>query len=764
MGLLDRYILRLIAPGILLGTGVFLFALLMNELVRNIQLLVTQGADPATVGLALVHLMPGLLVVAIPSALIFGILLALHRLTSGHELIAMRAGGLSPGRLLLPIAAASAMGFVLSSTLMLEVVPRSNRRFVELSDELLSSRLRTQIEPRIFYDELLDGRVLLVGETPPNENGWRQVFLADTERSADPTIFVAERGRLVTVPEDRIALIELDAVEVHNAALENPSRYRIQRASEIRLPLDALSVFGPEAVSPRQSARAMSLPDLATAFAATAHPVYLVEIHKKFALPFACLAFGLLGLGLGLRPSPGSARAGAFAAAVLVVFGYYIPLTFGEQLAVDGELPAWLAVWAANFLAAALGVLLLLSTARELDPLGALARWFRRAGALFLPQAPGYRPRTARRRRLRLPGLPTLLDRYVITQFARFFIISLAALVAVQTIGRLTAMIGDAFDHEAPGSLLARYLGLSLPEFTIQMLPLATLAATLVTFGVLSRHSELTAFLAGGVSRSRLAVPTLAVGLAAAAGGLAIQEMLLPIAGPQSEDLGARIRGLRIRSLDPLEQHWRIGPGGTIFHYREFDQDNEVLSGLSVFETATDGSSLTARRYAASAHWSPADRSWTAIGGWQREFAGGSPPSPFAVRAFPGVPPPGAFLQEEIAPDHLPYPELRDRIAIVQTAGHRAPDLLVDLHTKASLPIASLVAVLIAVPFAFRSTNRGAVAGAAIALAIGIIYLIATHFFSFLGDAELLDPALAAWSPNLLFSLASISLMCRRQG
>ena len=103
MGLLDRYILRLIAPGIFLGTGVFLFTLLLNELVRNVQLLVTQGANPTTVGLALALLVPGLLAVAVPSALLLGILLALHRLTAGRELIAMRAGGVSPGRLLLPI-------------------------------------------------------------------------------------------------------------------------------------------------------------------------------------------------------------------------------------------------------------------------------------------------------------------------------------------------------------------------------------------------------------------------------------------------------------------------------------------------------------------------------------------------------------------------------------------------------------------------------------------------------------------------------------
>ena len=759
MGLLDRYILRLIAPGIFLGTGVFLFTLLLNELVRNVQLLVTQGANPTTVGLALALLVPGLLAVAVPSALLLGILLALHRLTAGRELIAMRAGGVSPGRLLLPIGAASAATFLLSGALMLELVPRSNRQFVELSGELLSSRLRTRIQPQIFYDELLDGRVLVVGETRPGEEDWRRVFLADTRTGGQPTIFVAESGRLATIPEDRVALLELDGVEVHNTSLYDPGRYRIQRAAEVRLPLDAESVFGPETVSPRRSARAMLLPELRSAFAATEHPVYLVEIHKKFALPFACLAFGLLGLGLGLRPSPGPARAGVFAIAVLVVFGYYIPLTFGEQLAVDGELSPWLAMWSANLLTAAAGALLLVLASRQLDPLAALDRGLARARR-FLPRLPKTRRRAVRR--LRLPGMPTIVDRYVITHFVRFLVIALAALVAVQTIGRLTAVVGDAFDHEAPGPLLLRYLGLSLPEFAIQMLPLAALTATLVTFGVMSRHSEVTAFLAGGVSRARLIVPVLGVGLAASVAGLAVQETVLPFAGPESDDLGARIRGRPLRTLNPLERHWRLGADGRVYHYEEFDEDNAVLTGLSVFRFGEGGTSLSARRYTATAHWSEADGSWTGIGGWEREFAEGSAPRPFAVREFPEVPRPESFLRADLVPDHLPYEELRGRIRTVEAAGHRVPELRVDLHTKASLPLASFITVLIGVPFAFGRSNRGGVAGAAIALGIGIVYLVASRFFGFLGDADLLDPVLAAWSPNLLFSLASISLLARR--
>lgn len=755
MGLINRYILRLIAPGVLLGTAVFLFALLLNELIRNIQLLVTQDANPATVGLVLAHLVPGLLAVAVPSALLLGVLLAFNRLSSGRELIAMRAGGISPWRLLLPVTTAAAAAFALCTALMIEVVPPSNQRFLELSAELLNSRLRTEIEPRMFYDELLDGRVLLVGESSPTGEGWGRVFLADTARTDEPTIFIADRGRLVTVAEERLAFLELTGVEVHNAGLDDPGQYRIQRAEAIRLPLRAEDIFGSETPSPMRSARAMLLPDLVTAYEGTEHPVYLVEIHKKFALPFACLAFGLLGLGLGIRPSLQPARAGAFAMAVLVVFAYYVPLAFGEQSAASGELSPWLGMWGANILTVAAGIAILLLAARELDPLGAVLRLIARIGHRL--------SRLPRARRWRAPGLPTVLDRYVLALFGRFLLIALAGLVAMQVIGRLIAVIRHAFEREIPGSTLLQYLGLSTAEFAAQMLPLAALAATLVSFGILSRHSEVTAFLGGGVSRARLAAPALAAGLLASGAVVGIQEFVLPITAPQAEDLGARIRGRARRTVNPLERHWGIGPRGQIYHYDEFDADNNVLSGLSVFRLTPDGSSLAARSYMAAAHWSDPAGVWTGIGGWHRDLGSGGAAQPFAVREIADVSHPNAFLQEDLATDQLPYAELRRRIETIQAAGHHDPSLQVALEAKIALPFASLVTVLIGLPFAFRKANQSPWASAAISLAIAVVYLVATRFFGSLGDAELLDPVLAAWSPNLFFSLASIFLLFQRR-
>ncbi len=757
LGLLDRYILRLIAPGAALGSGVFLFALLLNELIVQLRVLVTQGADPGLVLFALACLVPALLAVAIPSALLFGVLLAFSRLTAGSELLAMRAGGVSPARLLAPVAVAALFGFLATLFLTLEAVPRSNQRFLEISSELASSRLRAEIDPRVFYDELLDDKVLLIGDAPAGGD-WERVFLADMKNERAPTVYAARRARMVVAPQDRIAYLELFEVESHDSPDQNPGRYRIQRAERIRVPVDPTLVFGPETPSPRRDARAMRLPELVAGWEGTEAPVYLVEIHKKFTLPFACAAFGIIGLGLGLSPSAGGARSGGFVIAAAVVLLYYIPLILGEELAISGELPPWVAMWFANIGMVGTGLLLLLLRSRGFDPQAAI----RQLAARALPGT-GDRHSSGHRLRLfprRLP-FPKVGDRYLLSRFAIFFGAGLAVLASMQIVGRITRVIGDVFENDIPAATFARFLALSQPDLLLDMLPLATLAATLVTFGVLRRNRELIAFRAGGISGARLTAPILLGGLLAASLAWLLQERVLPAVDAEVQELEAQIEGEVRRTTDPLDRHWIRGPRGSLFHYRTFDPASGYLEGLSIFTPGADGSSLKSRSYLGTAHWSVTEGVWNGIGGWTRDFGERAAIRPFANRPFPDIPPPASFLDPDLVARQLTRTELQEQIRIIEATGHQVPELRVDLERRFSAPLAPLVAVLIGLPFAFSRSNRGALAGVGFAIAISILYLVANRLFGFLGDAGVLEPVLAAWTPNLFFGLVALLLILR---
>jgi lipopolysaccharide export system permease protein len=105
-----------------------------------------------------------------------------------------------------------------------------------------------------------------------------------------------------------------------------------------------------------------------------------VEIHKKFALPAACIVFVLIGAPIGMRVRRGG-PAVAFASIGFFLF-YYACLVVGEELANRLILPAWLAMWLANIVLGALGIDL---TARACD---VRLPWHRRTSPAPAP-APG---------------------------------------------------------------------------------------------------------------------------------------------------------------------------------------------------------------------------------------------------------------------------------------------------------------------------------------------------------------------------------------
>ncbi|MGH9337375.1 MAG: LptF/LptG family permease, partial [Vicinamibacteria bacterium] len=112
---LDRYILKEVTPSFLLGIGVFTFVLLLNEILRLAERLVTQSASPAdTIGI-LFHLLPSVLCLTIPMGFLLGVLIALGRLSADSEIVAMRASGVSLYRLLTPILVTATVGWLVTS-------------------------------------------------------------------------------------------------------------------------------------------------------------------------------------------------------------------------------------------------------------------------------------------------------------------------------------------------------------------------------------------------------------------------------------------------------------------------------------------------------------------------------------------------------------------------------------------------------------------------------------------------------------------------
>ena len=183
--ILDRYVLREVFPSFILGIGVFTFVILLNEILRFAQRIVSQSASLADTLSILLHLLPSVLCLTIPMGFLLGVLIALGRLAADSEIVAMRASGVSLYRLLTPILVAATIAWGASSYLIIKVLPDSNQQVRQLFFKILTSQAGTEVRPRVFYDRLFPNLMFLVLDTPTGVGYWENVILADVSRADD---------------------------------------------------------------------------------------------------------------------------------------------------------------------------------------------------------------------------------------------------------------------------------------------------------------------------------------------------------------------------------------------------------------------------------------------------------------------------------------------------------------------------------------------------------------------------------------------------
>jgi len=129
----------------------------------------------------------------------------------------------------------------------------------------------------------------------------------------------------------------------------------------------------------------MTLPELRAAIASktvAGDPTFVerVEVQRKFSIPFACLVFAALGVPLGIQPSR-SVHSRGFSMSLVLIFVYYLLLTFGQNLGERGSLPTAVAVWLPNTVLSIVAIYLLARAARE-DGSRRPALWDRLSAAL----------------------------------------------------------------------------------------------------------------------------------------------------------------------------------------------------------------------------------------------------------------------------------------------------------------------------------------------------------------------------------------------
>ena len=358
-----------------------------------------------------------------------------------------------------------------------------------------------------------------------------------------------------------------------------------------------------------------------------------------------------------------------------------------------------------------------------------------------------------------------ILHRYVLSEFIRLFTLTLSSLIFIYVIVLFFQKMQLFTKHQAPLYLIFEYFLYKIPEIMFEWtLPYGVLFATLLTLGTLSRHSEITAMKAGGVSLYRIISPLLLFALLVSLFSFIGNEYISPLAAQKTKYLlDVKVRKEEPSSFFKNFKIWYQGDGG-IFDIQLLDPKQKVLKGLTFYKIDPEFRCIQ-RLDAREARW--VNGKWQLLNGTVRDFAedGSMRTLPFTEMEISIKEDWESFQRVERRSEEMSYTELRTYIQRIRAAGYDSTRYLVDLHAKVASPLLNLVMVLAGIPFALKTGRSGGLAlNIGISVMIGFVCGVTFYVFLSLGKSAILPPLISVWTPIVLFGLAgTFTLMSVRQ-
>lgn len=350
------------------------------------------------------------------------------------------------------------------------------------------------------------------------------------------------------------------------------------------------------------------------------------------------------------------------------------------------------------------------------------------------------------------------LDRYVAGLYLRVWLICVFGAPLLFIIIKLT---DDLDTYLARGLTVQQVLLAYLYDFPYQMslsFPVASLLGAVFTVALMSRHFEITAAKASGISFYRIILPIVLLGAALSLLGLALGELV-----PVTNRLRAEALGDRARSSRSIRTHFVFGAdGGRAYTIRRLVASDGRIEDLVIDREGTGPDYPTYRIYAPQAKWNGAG--WVLADGYLHYFPDDDRVITFAFdslqqRDFSETP--KELLAEPKDPEEMNYRELGEFIESIERSGGDVRKLVVERMLKIAFPTACLIVVLFGAALGMSTGRSGPTLGVGLALGTVLIYLISVRIAQAMGAGGVLPPSLAAWFPNLMFLTIGLLLLAR---
>ncbi|WP_419940667.1 LptF/LptG family permease [Candidatus Palauibacter sp.] len=353
-----------------------------------------------------------------------------------------------------------------------------------------------------------------------------------------------------------------------------------------------------------------------------------------------------------------------------------------------------------------------------------------------------------------------LLDRYVALQFLRIFLVCVLGVPLIFMLIDLADNINVFVDQDVARLQVALHYIYQFPYQSLLGFPIAALLGSMFTVAAMTRHSEVTAMKACGLSFYRLSVPIL------------ICATLLSFVALGLTEVVAVTNRKSIEALEPEEARSETirqffvyrGDDGFVYKARQLDTRAGQMEDVQIERLGTGPDFPTMHVTANTAQYDSISSRWLLQDGWARRFYGPDRERAYEFREMliPHLDESPEELQARPKePDEMRNAELGRLIEATERSGGTTNQLRTSRAFRIAFPFACLVIVLFGMPLAHSNRRGGAPTSIGIALGTTILLLTFTRITEAMGAGGALSPAVAAWMPNIVFLVAGLLLFAR---
>lgn len=341
----------------------FTFVFLLTEILEITNMIVNYKIGFLTILWLLAYTMPYFLVFVIPMSVMMAVLLTFLRMSGDNEIIALKSCGIGVYQLFPAVLGFCLIGTLMTGFMIIYGLPWGKLSLKRVTMEVARSNIDIGLKERTFNDNF-EGVMLYVNKVDLKNKELIDVFIHD-ERTADTGItIIAPRGRMTTDPDNLTFHLRL-----YNGAI-NQVNVKDRTVNSTRFQTYDLNIDLQQAALRRdlgpKDEKEMSLPELHR-FIQTRpekdkdYYSALLEFHKKFSIPFACISLGILAVPLGVQSKTARTSFGLGLGLFLFLL-YYLMLSAGLVFGEAGVYPPAVGMWVPNIVTGGIGIYLLIRT------------------------------------------------------------------------------------------------------------------------------------------------------------------------------------------------------------------------------------------------------------------------------------------------------------------------------------------------------------------------------------------------------------------